>query len=583
MKKIYTIFFILLPLALFPQSVNLKIMETSDVHGSIFPFDFTTQKNSNGSLARVSSYLLSERARSDQEVILLDNGDILQGTPAVYYYNYENTKTPHLHSQVMNHLKYDAATIGNHDIETGHDVYDRFREELNFPWLAANAVDTINNKPYFEPYTIIERQGIKIAVYGLITPGIPNWLPYNLWRGIEFEDMIITAKKWVPEIIEKEKPDLLIGLFHSGIDYTYGNVNADTPRNENACKLVAQQVPGFDVIFAGHDHETWNFFEPNKPGDQVLILGPTSGARNIAVANIKMNFDSSTKKWEKEITGEIVDMRDYEPDQDFLKEFEKQFTVISEYVNRSIGELTEDIDSRESLFGDASFTDLIHSVQLDISDAQISFTAPLSIQSSLSKGQLFVRDMYNLYRYENFLYALEMTGKEIDNYLEYSYSLWFNEMKNENDNLLLFEVDEAGNLKWSERFNTPELKNRYYNFDTAEGINYIVDLSKPIGDRITITSLTNGEIFEPSSFYKVALNSYRGNGGGGHLISGAAISKEELDKRIIFSTDKDLRYYLMKWIEKNKIITPSANKNWKVIPEDWYNSAKTKDFNLLYD
>ena len=581
MKYIYALLLVL-SLALSAQTVNLKIIETSDVHGAIYPFDFTYGKETGGSLSRVMTYLNRERQKTDQEVILLDNGDILQGTPAVYYYNYEKTNETHLYAKVMNYMQYDAGTVGNHDIETGHAVYDKFRNELNFPWLAANAVDTINNNFYFEPYTVMEKGGIKIAVLGLITPGVPQWLPYNLWSGIDFEDKIKVAKEWVPKILAKEKPDLLIGLFHAGVDYTYGNVSADTPRNENACKLIAQQVPGFDIIFVGHDHKTWNFYEINNLGDRVLVMGPTNSARNIAVVNISLTFSVESQSWKKDISGEIVDMKNYLPDERFLEYFNKEFEEISNYVSRSIGTFSDDIDSRYSIFGDAAFSDLIHHIQLDITNADVSFTAPLSINTKLEKGEIYVRDMFNLYRYENLLYSMKLTGKEIDKYLEYSYALWFNQMKNENDHLLLFETNDSGELIWSERYHTPGLKNRYYNFDSAEGIEYTVDVSRPIGDKVTISRFSDGREFNNDSTYIVAVNSYRGNGGGGHLTAGAGIDKDELIKRMIFSTDKDLRFYLMKWIEKEKNVNPYCSDNWKIIPEKWYNTAKEKDFKLLY-
>jgi len=572
---------ILIGSATLSQTIELKIVETSDVHGAIFPYNFTTTKPADGSLARVQTYLNEERSK-DQEVILLDNGDILQGTPAVYYYNFERPDEIHLYARVMNYMNYDAGTVGNHDVETGHKVYDKFNSEINFPWLAANAIDTLNNKEYFTPYTMIEKKGIRIAVLGMITPGIPNWLPYKIWEGIEFEDKIEIAKKWVPKILADENPDILVGLFHAGVDYTYGNVNEMTPRNENACKLIAQQVPGFDVIFVGHDHQVWNFEETSSDGSKVLILGPTSGARNVAVANFTLQRDSNSGNWHKIIRGEIVDMKDYQPDEKLLEHFGEEFNEIKKYVSRGIGRLNGILDSRKTLFEDAAFSDLIHNIQLDLTKADVSFTAPLSLSTIMNSGELYVKDMFDLYRYENLLYTMELSGEEIDKFLEHSYALWFNEMTSEEDNLLMFEKDDNGSLKWSERYNTPLLKNRYYNFDTAEGINYTVDASKPAGDKVTITVFTNGSDFDFNSIYKVAVNSYRGNGGGGHLTMGCGIKQEDLPKRVISSTEKDLRYYLMKWIEKTKEVTPTTNNNWKVIPEAWYNTAKEKDYKLLY-
>ena len=222
-------------------STVLKFVETTDVHGSLFPWNFITDKVVDGSLAQLSSYLIGERANPNQSVVLLDNGDILQGQPVVYYYNFEKTDVPHVLSQVMNYLDYDAGTLGNHDIEAGHPVYDRLSKEFAFPWLAANAVKP-DGTPYFQPYTILERSGVKIAVIGLITPWIPNWLPSQFWTGMVFEDMVVSAKKWIKMVQEKEHPDFVVGLFHSGVDFTYGGQNASTPGQRE--RLRAGGHPG---------------------------------------------------------------------------------------------------------------------------------------------------------------------------------------------------------------------------------------------------------------------------------------------------------------------------------------------------
>lgn len=575
----------------FAQSIKIKIIETSDVHGAIYPYNFTGNKTANHSLAQVATYIKEERAKSEHKIILVDNGDILQGDPSVYYYNFEKTDTTHLLARVMNYMKYDVGSVGNHDIETGHPVYDKFNDELDFPWLAANAINTQTGETYFPPYHIIEKDAstrlsknrkIKIAVLGMITPGIPNWLPKNIWSGIDFEDMITTAKKWIPIIKGKENPDIIIGVFHSGIDFTYDNQNSETPRNENASQLVAEQVPGFDIVFVGHDHHEWNKNIVNVVGDTVLILGPAARANSITVATIDLNFNKQNKSWNKKITGEIINIREFEPDKKFQNKFISEFKEIKDYVSKPIGTFTESISARESLFGNSSFVDLIHKIQLDLSGADISFTAPLSIHSQISKGDVFIRDMFNLYRYENLLYTMELSGKEILDYLEYSYASWFNTMKNPEDNLLLFVKDENGELILSKRSNAPMLKNRYYNFDSAEGIKYTVNISKPIGKRVNIISMSDGKLFKLNKKYRVAINSYRGNGGGGHLVDGAGIPKNELANRILTSTEKDLRYYMMKWIEQQGTVLPQENVNWQIEPKDLVEAAKKRDYDLMF-
>jgi len=567
----------------FPQTITVKIIETSDVHGAIFPYDLKENKETNSSLARVTTYLKEQCADTNQIVFLLDNGDILQGDPVVYYYNFEKTDTIHLYADVMNYMKYDAGTVGNHDIETGHDVYDKFNTEINFPWLAANAINTTINESYFKPYTTIERGGVKIAVLGLITPAIPQWLPEKIWAGMRFDDMVETAQKWVKKIRETEQPDLMIGLFHAGVDYTYNDQNENTYKNENAAKLVAKKVDGLDVVFVGHDHAGWNTKTKSPSGKDVLILGTTAGARNIAVANYVLKYDKVCMIYhKKEITGELVDMKNYVPDAGFMNRYKNNFEEAKNYVSRPVGEFSETISSRDAMFGPSKFVDLIHTIQLDLTDADVSFSAPLSFNAKIDKGTVYVKDMFDLYRYENLLYTMELTGQEIKDYLEFSYGNWFNQMKDENDHLLKFKLDESGNIKYSERTKSPELEERYYNFESAAGIDYVVDVTKPIGEKITIKNFSNGNPFDLNTKYKVAVNSYRGNGGGGHLTRGAKIPQEDLSNRVINSTEKDLRFYLMKWIEKEKLVTPKLMGNWKVVPENYWQAGKLKDYQLLF-
>jgi len=165
------------------KAKKIVILETTDVHGMVLPYDYIEKKPSDVSLASVEGYIKKSGLKKE-ELLLLDNGDNLQGQPTEYYYNFVDTVSSHLNSRVMNFMKYDAGTVGNHDIETGHSVYDRVRKQYAFPLLAANAVSTASGEPYFKPYTIIRKGDLKIAVFGLVTPSIPEWLPPQLYSGM---------------------------------------------------------------------------------------------------------------------------------------------------------------------------------------------------------------------------------------------------------------------------------------------------------------------------------------------------------------------------------------------------------------
>jgi 2',3'-cyclic-nucleotide 2'-phosphodiesterase/3'-nucleotidase len=556
----------------------ITILETTDLHGVILPYDFIEKKDIKASLAGVSTYVKKTR-NGKRPVILLDNGDNLQGQPTVYYYNFIDTVSPHIITGALNFLGYDAGTVGNHDIEAGHSVYDRLAREYNFPLLAANAVNKATGKPYFKPYTIIEKNGIRVAVLGLITPAVPDWLPPELYSGIEFRDMLETAKFYMP-LIMKEKPDLVIGLFHSGWDDRSDQTQEGSHNDENGSSAVAWNVPGFDVILNGHNHNVVNKKFVNSAGDTVLILEGGSRAEKIARADVVFRKDKITRKIHKTATGKIIDVDNYSPDGEFITKFSAQNDVIMKYVSKVIATSEATISSRDSYFGSSPFVDMVHSIQLDITKADISFSAPLSFDVKISARPVTVGDMFKLYRFENMLYTMSMSGSEIKKYLEFSYAGWLNTMKGPGDYLLKFQVSKDGKpiLKNGEAW----LKNQPYNFDSAAGIDYTVDVSKPEGKRVAIKSFSNGKPFELDKTYLVAVNSYRGNGGGGHFTAGAGISKSELPKRLIKSTEKDLRYYILNYLEAKGTIKPVALNNWKIIPEKWVKDARARDYELLF-
>ncbi len=563
------------------KTVTIKILETSDVHGSIFPFDYINNKPAEASLAQVLTYVKQERAKTDQQVLLFDNGDILQGQPTVYYSNFIDSLNKNIISQVFNFMGYNAASVGNHDIETGPKVYNKVRKELNFPWLAANAVNESDGKPYFVPYTTFKKDGVKIVVLGLTTPGIPHWLPKNLWPNIRFESMITTAKYWIDKIKQKENPDIIIGLFHSGHDAKYGDQNPEDLMNENASLTIAQQVPGFDVILIGHDHDQFNQKVVNTKGDSVLVLDPFAGAKFISQATVKLQLNKKGKVISKSITGKLIDTKAYSPDSAFMVKFGNYSKNVENFVNRKIADFTESTTTKDSYFGPSSFIDFIHTAQLNISKADISFAAPLSFSTYIAKGLVYVRDMFKLYKFENFLYVMTLTGAEIDSYLEYSYGRWYNTMKSSDDHLIKFKLNADQTLE-TKKDGKVQLDNNYYNYDSAAGIVYTVDVSKPDGDKVTILSMADGSPFDLKKTYKIATSSYRGNGGGGHLVKGCGIPSEKLNSRLVFSTDKDIRFYLMKWIEEKKIITPKSLNLWNVIPADWVKVAAERDKELMF-
>lgn len=566
------IFLLIVAVSAQDKIVKLKIVETSDIHGNYYPYDFILRHEAGGSLARIHAFVQKEREVYKDNLLLLDNGDILQGQPCAYYYNYIDTISPHLAAEVLNYMQYNTGNMGNHDVETGRAVFDRWADDCKFPILGANIIDTATGKTHFKPYEVLERDGVKIVVLGMITPAIPVWLSENLWKGLRFDDMEETARKWMKIIREKEKPDLVIGIFHAGQDALL----MGGKYRENASVEVARNVPGFDIVLMGHDHARELKKIKNIAGDSVLIMDPASKGIVVANADVTLKLRKG-KVIEKHIDGALTDMKDYAASEDFMEHFAPQFNAVQDFVSKKIGSFTETISTRPAYFGSSAFIDLIHLLQLEITNADISLAAPLSYDTEINKGDVFVSDMFNLYKYENMLYTMKLSGKEVKDALEMSYNLWTNQMKSADDHLLLFRKQRREGATDRASF-----QNFSFNFDSAAGIIYTVDVTKPKGEKITIISMADGTPFSMDKMYKVALNSYRGNGGGELLTKGAGIPQDELKGRILFSTDKDLRYYLMQYIEKKGVIEPYALGQWKFIPEEWVEPAAKRDYEYLF-
>ena len=563
------------------KTVKIKVIETSDVHGHFFPYDFMEKKPIKGTLTRANSYIKQQRKKyGEDHFLLIDNGDILQGQPCVYWSNYVMPENENIAASVINYMKYDAETVGNHDIEPGHKVYDKWIREVRCPLLGANIVKEEyknaaarpeNIYTGLKPYSVHYKDGVKIVVIGMLTPAIPHWLNKSIWKGLEFEEMTSCAKKWIKYVKENEKPDLIFGLFHSGLN---GGIKTDE-YEEDATESVAREVPGFDVIFFGHDHQVHNMWITNKLGEKVLCIDPSCYVANVAEAEITLTYKDG-KLSKKQIKGNIINVLDEKIDKKMLAHFQPTIDEVKDYVSQRIGYFKQPIYTRESFFGNSAFTDLIHNLQMSISKADISFNAPLAFDTTIDAGEVTQADMFKLYRFENLLFVLRMTGEEIRKHLEFSYDMWTNTMNSPNDHVLRLN-DESKEDQQRTGF-------QYYtfNFDSACGIDYLVDVTKPDGQKVKILRMSNGEPFDEKKWYKVVMNSYRANGGGELLTRGAGIPQDSLESRVLFHTELDQRHYLTEEIKRLGTIDPQKNNNWKFIPEAWVKPALERDRKQLF-
>src|SRR5882762_938504 len=235
--------------------VHITIMATTDLHGNILPKDYYTGKPDARGLAKAAT-LIKKARQENPNFLLLDSGDTIQGTPLEYYHNKKNNQPPDPMMLGMNALHYDAMAVGNHEFNFGLPVLEKARSEAEFPWLSANSYDKGTNQTHYKPYIIKEVAGVRIAVLGLTTPGIPNWENAPNYAGLEFREPVSAAKKWVPVLRGKERADVVVIAMHMGLeqDLRTGEINPGQVTNENRAIAIAKQVPGVDLIFMGHTH-----------------------------------------------------------------------------------------------------------------------------------------------------------------------------------------------------------------------------------------------------------------------------------------------------------------------------------------
>src|SRR5437763_8060886 len=237
---------------------HVVILSTTDMHGRIFPIDYYTNKYDNVGIAKVAT-LIKEARQNDPDLLLVDSGDTIQGTPLEYIHNKKNNTPPDPMMLAMNALHFDSMTVGNHEYNFGLKVLEKARREAKFPWLSANTYEDGGGgelKTHYAPYIVKEVQGVRVGVLGLTTPGIPNWENKPNYEGLDFRETVSEAKKWVPILRDKERVDVVVIAMHMGIeeDLRTGQLNPSNVPNENAAIAIARQVPGIDVILMGHTH-----------------------------------------------------------------------------------------------------------------------------------------------------------------------------------------------------------------------------------------------------------------------------------------------------------------------------------------
>jgi len=519
-----------------PERIQITILGTTDLHGNIFPIDYYTNKPDNRGIAKIAT--LVKRVRKEQpNVVLVDSGDTIQGSPLESYHNRKNNQPPDPMMLAMNSLKFDAMAVGNHEYNFGLKVLEKARSEAQFPWLSANTYETKTGKTHYEPYIVKEVAGARIGILGLTTPGIPNWDNPPNYAGLEFHDPIAEAEKWVPILRTKERADVVVIAMHMGLgeDMRTGEKNPGQVPHENEAVTIARTVPGIDVIFMGHTHRE----VPSLYINGVLLTQANHWGRHLARADLYL--DKSTAGWHiyaKSARTIPVDDR-VEPDAEIARLGEPYDRETQAWLARAIGESKEELTAGQARFRDTAILDLIQKVQLEAGNADVSMVASFNSEARIAKGPVTVRDIAGLYVYENTLAVLEVTGQQLKDALEHSAKY--------------FRTYEPG----KPAADLVDEKIPAYNFDIAEGVTYDLDISKPIGQRIQNLQF-RGKPVTPEQKFRLATNNYRVNGGGGYTMYKNA--------PVVYRSSEEIRELIIDWVEKHKEVPTEPTNNWRIIP-----------------
>ncbi|KAF2955674.1 5'-nucleotidase C-terminal domain-containing protein [Marinitoga sp. 38H-ov] len=533
---------LIIGLFVFAEQMNLVILHTSDLHGNIFPVNYATNSPYYVGLGRVATFYKMEKEKNPN-VFLIDTGDLIQGTPLEYYHaRIENDPIDPM-VKVMNHLGYVASVIGNHEFNYGKNILNKAVSEANFPFLSANIVDRDTGKPIFKPYLVFDYNGIKIGILGLTTKFIPNWEDPKNIRNLDFYDPVDVARKYVKILKEEEMVDVLIVGYHGGFEK---DLNTGEPTEEltgeNEGYELLMEIPGIDVLLTGHQHRSISGVYNN-----VAVSMPSSWGKK--VGRIELTLDNSEGKWKiVSKKSELLDSKTVESDKEVLSLVQDYEDKVQKWLDQPVGMAKGDFyvdDPLKVRLGDHPLIQFVNTVQQKYSGVKISSTALFNNYiKGWKSGHITLRDINGVYIYPNTLKVLKVTGKDIKDAIEKSADYF---------------VYENGKVDVNKSWVDP--KPRHYNYDMWEGITYIIDVSKPVGERVVFLEF-EGRPIEMDKEYEIVLNNYRAGGGGGYsMFAGKPVVKE-----VMMEVSELMADYIM----EHKIIEAKVDNNWFVATSEMY-------------
>lgn len=518
------------------DSVNLKIAATTDVHGHIRGWDYYNNRaDLNLGLSRAATIVDSVRGANFGKVLLVDAGDLLEGTPLAYVAARKSADRHNPIIAAMNAMHYDAVAIGNHEFNYGVPYLDSAISQAAFPVLAANV--TRDGKNAYRSFTIVQRAGIRIGIIGATTPGSNIWDASNLASATLHIGDIVPAVRSAVAQTRAAGADAIIVVLHSGLD---GPSSYDTASSgvasENVAARVAATIPGIDVVVYGHSHRE----NPGQLIGRTLVIQPKNWATSVAIATLPMACGPAARWSPSVASGVVVKSAGHAEDSSVVRAVARVHHATVDYVSSNIGTTPDTWRSDSARIKPTGITGFILDVERRAANADIASASAFDLRAHLGPGPITVAQIAQLYPYANTLRAIKITGAQLRAYLEYSSRYY----KTEADRSLVVDRSVEG-----------------YNFDLVSGVHYTIDVSRPIGQRIT-TLTWHGRDVKPDDSFVMAINNYRQAGGGGYSML--------RDAPVVYDKQQDIRDLLIDAVRKNKTLRESAydEQNWSILKPD---------------
>jgi 2',3'-cyclic-nucleotide 2'-phosphodiesterase/3'-nucleotidase len=521
-------------------TATVTVLATTDTHGYLYPWDYFTRQPAPRGLAAAAT-LVAEVRRETPNTLLVDCGDAIQGSPLESVHQAAvregKDRSPDPMMLAMNRMGYDAMVVGNHEFNFGLRNLAAARAAARFPWLSANT-RTGGALPPFAPYVVKTVGGVKVAVIGVTTSAIPGWEKPEQIRGLEWllpEEGVRRAL----EELRKEKPDVVIAAVHGGLDRdpATGERRPRERPGENSAWEIAERFPRLAAVIYGHTHRR----EEGLRVGNVLLVQPRPWAQDVARVDLTLAREGGGPWTLRTVASRLLPVLPTTPPAPAVLEVARPYHEAAErYLEQPVAESPAALSGARGRFEDTALVDAIHEVQLHYAHADVSFASLFNPRVRVARGPLTVRELAALYVYDNELYAVEGDGRMVHEALENAARYYRTCPEPSCSHGPLVDHTVAG-----------------YNFDTAEGVDYEIDLSRPEGHRVRDLRY-HGAPLRDDQRLRIAVNNYRAAGSGGYgMFRGA---------KVVWRSGREIRDLMVEYFAARHVLPARADGNWRLVP-----------------